>query len=368
MGVAVVLTVFAFALGAIVGSFLNAVIHRLPRGIRIDNPKRSFCPACKAQIPWYRNLPIVSWLLLRGRCAECGAPISFRYWLVEVLTALYFLGVWLKFGFPLGPVYWVFGALLIAATFIDFEHYIIPDEITLRGAAAGLVLSLAAPQMMGVSTWWLAGALSLMAALLGYGLLWGVVELGKLAFGKKRLVLDAAEPFELRGQPEKPELVIGDEVWPWEEIFSRESDTLIMEVERVEVNGETIEAREVRLRYDRLLLSDRDIPLDKLTSFSGGVRAVVIPREAMGFGDVKFMACIGAFLGWQAVLFTLLASSLIGAVVGVTMQVVTRGKEGGKIPFGPYLAMAAILWVVCGPALVAWYFGIFRPASDLARF
>lgn len=84
---ATVLAVFAVVLGAIVGSFLNACIHRMPRNVPLGNPRRSFCPACERTIPWYYNLPIVSWLWLRGRCAYCGAGISVRYWIVELLTA-----------------------------------------------------------------------------------------------------------------------------------------------------------------------------------------------------------------------------------------------------------------------------------------
>ncbi len=87
---------FAFILGANIGSFLNVCIYRMPLGLSVNEPKRSFCPSCKYQIPWSRNLPLISWLALRGKCANCGAPISFRYFGVELLTGLMFLAVWLK--------------------------------------------------------------------------------------------------------------------------------------------------------------------------------------------------------------------------------------------------------------------------------
>src|SRR3954451_4338134 len=123
---------FAFILGASIGSFLNVCIYRMPRDLSVNQPRRSFCPSCKYQIPWWRNLPLISWLSLRGKCANCGAPISFRYFGVELLTGLLFLAVWLK----VWPAQWVHAlpffvmvSLFIVATFIDFEHYIIPDEI-----------------------------------------------------------------------------------------------------------------------------------------------------------------------------------------------------------------------------------------------
>src|SRR6187455_467110 len=130
---------FAFVLGAVVGSFLNVCIYRMPLGLSVNEPKRSFCPSCKKQIPWHQNLPLLSWLSLRGRCANCGARIAFRYFAVELLTALMFLAVWLWFPWQIAIAYWVLVSLLIAATFIDFEHFIIPDEITVGGVAVGVL-------------------------------------------------------------------------------------------------------------------------------------------------------------------------------------------------------------------------------------
>src|SRR3712207_5848377 len=109
---------FAFALGAVVGSFLNVCIYRMPLDLSVNEPKRSFCPSCKKQIPWHQNLPLLSWLVLRGRCANCGSRIAFRYFAVELLTALLFLAVWRSFPWDVALVYFVFVSLLIAATFI----------------------------------------------------------------------------------------------------------------------------------------------------------------------------------------------------------------------------------------------------------
>ena len=139
---------FAFILGATVGSFLNVCIYRLPRGLSVNEPRRSFCPSCKTPIPWHQNLPLLSWLWLRGKCASCGSRISFRYFAVELLTALLFLAVWIGFPWPVAIPYWVLVSLLIVATFVDFEHFIIPDEITLGGTAAGVIASLIVPDLM----------------------------------------------------------------------------------------------------------------------------------------------------------------------------------------------------------------------------
>jgi leader peptidase (prepilin peptidase)/N-methyltransferase len=107
----ILLAVFAAVLGAVTGSFLNACIHRMPRGVSLLNPRRSFCPSCEKTIPWYENLPVASWIVLRGKCSGCGASISPRYPFVELLTAGLFCALWMKFGFPVGVAY------LIAAGF-----------------------------------------------------------------------------------------------------------------------------------------------------------------------------------------------------------------------------------------------------------
>ena len=114
----------------------------------MNEPRRSFCPSCKKTLPWTQNIPLLSWLWLRGKCAHCGSKIAFRYFAVELLTALLFLAVWLCFPWPIALVYWLFVSLLIVATFIDFAHFIIPDEVTIGGTIAGVLASLALPALM----------------------------------------------------------------------------------------------------------------------------------------------------------------------------------------------------------------------------
>jgi leader peptidase (prepilin peptidase)/N-methyltransferase len=136
-----------FSLGLCVGSFLNVVIHRLPLGESVVKP-RSRCPKCKSLIPWYRNLPLISYVWLRGKCGDCGIKISLRYPLVELLTALLFtLTAYLHFNFLYWPFQFYFLAALVASTFIDLDHWIIPDKITLPGIVIGFLGSFLLPNM-----------------------------------------------------------------------------------------------------------------------------------------------------------------------------------------------------------------------------
>ena len=354
-----VLTVFATVLGAIIGSFLNACIHRLPRDLSLAEPKRSFCPSCHRTIPWYENLPIVSWLFLRGRCAGCGLKIPFRYLLVEVVTATLFYYAWTRFGMPLAPVYWLFLAIMVCATFIDIEHFIIPDILTWGGATAGLVLSLLVPSMMETDSRWQALLWSLLGAVLGFGILWLIVEGGKLAFGRKKHAFDPEETFVWKRDGDTAVLTIGEEALPWSEIFFRASDELLLDCSSLSFDGQPAEPKVLRFRYDVLLGEDKRTPLEEWVTIEGKVRAVTIPREAMGFGDEKFMAAIGAFLGWKAILFTLCAASIIGCLAAVAGIFLARDRAGSRVPFGPFLALGAVIWIFGGKAIWDWYFGMF---------
>lgn len=358
---------FAFVLGAVVGSFLNVVIYRLPLGLSVNEPKRSFCPLCRAPIRWYHNLPIVGWLLLRGRCADCHARISVRYPAVELLTGLLFLAVWLRVDWLRAFPLWTLTGLLVAATFIDFDHLIIPDEITWGGAAAGVLFSLGIPRLHHVENPLLGLLWSIVGAAAGYGLLWAVVEGGKLAFGRKRVRLPKVEPFTWKKVPtpegDDAELTIGEEAPDrWSEWFSREKDLLILECETLTVAGREFRDASLRCFHNRLELPDgQTVPLDGVETFTGRVREFVFPREAMGFGDVKFLACIGAFLGWQSVLFCVAAGSALGSVIGIGVMFFGERGRSLKLPFGPYLAAGALGWMFTGPELVAWYGQLLRP-------
>jgi leader peptidase (prepilin peptidase)/N-methyltransferase len=352
---------FAFVIGAAVGSFLNVCIYRLPRELSVNQPSRSFCPSCRTPIPWSQNIPLLSWLWLRGKCASCGAAISFRYFLVELLTACLFLAVWIAFPWPVALSYWVLVSLLIVATFIDFEHFIIPDEITIGGAVAGLLASIAVPSLMDQESSLRAGLISFGSALLGYILLWLVLEGGKKAFGKKRIRLPGPTPFSWVREGDDAEFVVGDERCLWSEHFARESDLMLMHCTAAEVDGRAFPAPVLQLRYNRLTIDEEVFELDAVERITGVVRELQIPREAMGRGDLKFLAAIGAFLGWRAVLFTVFAGSLIGSAVGLLSIVLGGRAASAKIPFGPYLATGALVWMFFGAQLVAWYLGLLAP-------
>jgi leader peptidase (prepilin peptidase) / N-methyltransferase len=278
-------------LGLVVGSFLNVVIYRLPimlerqwreqcaevtdaaaaATVPATLPERfnlviprSSCPACRAPIAALQNIPLLSWVLLRGRCARCGAPISGRYPLVEALSgALFGLIAWrFGFGWPaLAAV--VLTAFLIALTFIDIDRQLLPDALTLPLLWVGLLLSLFGPQPgspvpVDVRS-------SLIGAMAGYLSLWSVYHLFRLVTGK----------------------------------------------------------------------------------------------EGMGYGDFKLFAALGAWLGWQMLFATILIAAAVGAVTGIALIVLRRHQRAAPIPFGPFLAAAGWLMLMCGHRLMAAYFGSF---------
>jgi leader peptidase (prepilin peptidase)/N-methyltransferase len=245
--------------GAVIGSFLNVCIHRLPRGESVAWPA-SRCPACAAPIAAYDNVPILSYLVLRGRCRACGAPISVRYPLIELANALgYALILW-RFG-PGWPalVYALLYSALLVVTGIDLSHQIIPNVITLPGIAIGV---LCAVTILPVG--FLDSALGI---LVGGGLLLGLAWVSPYVFGK----------------------------------------------------------------------------------------------EGMGLGDVKLVAMVGAFLGWRPALLTIMVGAVVGSVVGLTLIALKVMRREHYIPFGPFLALGAVVALLFYREVVTWYFGLLGP-------
>jgi leader peptidase (prepilin peptidase)/N-methyltransferase len=342
-----------FVFGSMVGSFLNVCIHRMPLEQSVVSPP-SHCPHCKYSIPWFLNMPLITWLYLRGKCKNCGAPISIRYFLVELLTGIIFLGCWLMFGHQsawLALVYAIFMAGLIVATFIDFEHYIIPDEITIGGAVVGFVCSFLFPMLHEERS--LAGSLrqSLLGIAVGAGLIYFILRVGKLFLGRQTLTLPETEKIVFS----ETSVILPDREIPYEEIFYRTTDTIVVKARRVELVDRCYAEAVVRLSPAKLQINEESMDPETTPHLEALGSEIVLPREAMGLGDVKFMAGIGAFLGWQAVLFSLGVSSLIGSVVGVTLMAL-RKQESSRLPYGPYIAMAAVIWVFGGKHLVEWWF------------
>ena len=363
----VILPIAAFFIGSCVGSFLNVVIYRVPIGLSVNEPKRSFCPSCKYNIPWYQNIPIVSWLCLRGRCASCEKPISARYFAVELMTAICFFAIWkvfvpaygVDFGAGVGMTiaYWVLTALLIAAVFIDIDHFIIPDSITLGGLMAGLIAVLIVPELMGDGSRLHSLWLSVVGAAAGYGLLWVAVQFGKMAFGRTRRVFDKPVKWSICQEEgaDEPMITIAGEEQPWTDVFYRSSDRMIIDVTELLINSESHDVNQLVVLHDRFVAGDKELPLDEVQKVEGECVKVVIPREAMGFGDVKFIAMIGAFLGWQAVVLTVFVASILGTALGLFQKLVLRDSWQQPLPFGPYLALGAFVWIFYGKTIVAWY-------------
>lgn len=344
-----------FVFGCIVGSFLNVCIHRMPLGESLISPP-SHCPHCHYSIPWYLNVPLVTWLWLKGRCANCKAPIAPRYFLVELLTGIAFWGCWMRFGATspgLALVFCLVMAGFIVATAIDFEHFIIPDEITLGGMVAGVLCSVALPALQEVESHRSAILLSLAGAGVGWGITYSVLRLGKLLFGKQKVPLEPATRVDFT---ETGVRIEGEET-PYEDIFYRPSDTIELTADTASIPslGKTWAAVRVRLSPRELKIGDEAFDPDKVSDFTVTTGLIVLPREAMGFGDVKFLGAIGAFIGWKGAVFSLLASSVIGAVLGLILIVLRRREWSAKLPYGPYIAAAATLWIFLSVELTEFW-------------
>ena len=363
----------AFAIGSCIGSFLNVVIYRMPLGLSVNDPKRSFCPNCKSEIPMRRNIPLVSWLSLRGKCADCKAPISSRYFYVELLTGLLFaVTFWVVSGrvpakefsvelLALLPL-WFMVACFVAISFIDAEHLIIPLELTISSSVAGLLAAAAMPVLPDMVGWsslnpgWLDGVWqSVIGWAIGFFGLWAVVLLGKLAFGRMEWVHEKPVPWRLE-EPEDEEQPIlfhmGEETLAWWDLFYRSSDRLVIETDSLEVDGTPRDPGTLIITDEGLTLPDETkVPLEELKSVSGTATKAVVPREAMGMGDVHLMGVVGAFFGWFGVFFTLLA----GSIYAIVAALLGRIGFGRRLPFGPFLVLGGLTWLFGGWKLAEWY-------------
>jgi len=247
---------FAAVVGLVVGSFLNVCIYRIPKHQSLLWPG-SRCGSCQRPLRWFDNIPIVSYLALRGRCRQCGAPVPIRYPLVEAITAI--LMVLVVAITPPGALLasrLVLTCILVVLFAIDLELQILPNVLTLPGIVVGIAFSVVAPPGLRAA---------LLGAALGAGVLYGIA---------------AAYYFVRR-------------------------------------------------------------------------------EEGLGMGDVKMLAMIGAFLGWRAVLLTLVMSSFSGAAVGVALMAGKRGGLQYALPFGTFLAAGAFITMLAGESILAWYFGYF---------
>ena len=250
-------SIFSFLLGLALGSFANVCIYRLPLGRSIVSPPSS-CPHCGTQIQFYDNIPILSYVLLRGKCRNCKKSIPIQYPLVELITGIISLALFIRYGISYQYIlYLLFSGSLVVITFIDLHHKIIPDVISLPGIVVGFLASFILPYL----TW--------IESLIG------------IVAGGGALLLIAV-------------------------IF------------------------------------------EKLTG-----------KEGMGGGDIKLLAMIGAWLGWKALPFVVLISSILGILIGGGALLVSGKGMRVRIPFGPFLAMGTLTYFFFGGPIIRWYASFF---------
>ncbi len=353
-------TIQFLLVGAMVGSFLNVCIHRMPRDESVFHPP-SHCPKCGYRIPWGLNIPVVTWFWLRGKCRGCKEPISVRYVIIEMITTAFFVACWLRLGREqpgVARAMAVLMAIFIGSTVIDFEHVIIPDAFTLGGTVMGFVLSALVPAMHGAEVPTVSMKQSALGILVGAGVVYLVLRGGKLLFGRQRIRL----PEDSRVVFTETALVLptGQELH-YDELFYRRGDTVVFQAKQVELPDRGYANQRVRIQLRRepplVQIGDEQLDATQVVHLEAVTSEISCPREAMGLGDVKFMACIGAFLGWQATLFSFALSSMLGAAVGVLLIVMGKKEWSGRLPFGPYIAIAATIWVFGGGVWVDRWFG-----------
>jgi leader peptidase (prepilin peptidase)/N-methyltransferase len=207
------------------------------------------------------------------------------------------------------------------------------------------------PELHGTPARPVALVRSLLGLAVGGGLVYLVRHAGKLLFGRQKLEL----PQESLVVFTETALVLPDREVPYEEIFYRDSDTITLEAKTVELIDRCYRQVTLQLSPERLRIGEEEFDPEQVPQMEVVTERMVLPREAMGFGDVKFMAAIGAFLGWQATVFSLMLSSIIGALVGVTLIVLRKQQWSSRIPYGPYIALAAALWIFGGQRAVQWW-------------
>ena len=374
------LAIISFIIGASIGSFLNVVIYRLPRGISVNKPRRSFCPSCNYKIPFYLNIPIISWLILLGKCRNCSSKVSIRYLLVELITGVLFLSCWLIYALPLSGQFqvtyylvlpgWLLISLLVSASLIDYEHQIIPDALNIIGLISGLIFAIMFPlipvQIMGVDsffnsdeiTWYESVLISLLSGAFGFLLIYSVVFLGKIAFGIKILSKNKSNEWSIVEGEENPVLLFDDQEINFEDLFFVGTEKLVFECQKFDLNGNEIITDRVSVFYDRIDYNNESIEISDWVSVGGKSVKITYHREAMGLGDVKYMAMIGVFIGWKGILFTLFTASIIGTVVSLPGKILKSDNALNRIPFGPFLSLGAIIWLFYGPQLLDWYINL----------
>lgn len=283
-----------------------------------------------------------------------------RYLLVEVLTGALYFACWKLFPMEGALLAVVLVTILVVITFIDAEHQVIPIAWTTAGALGAIVGSLFTSDLLSL----LEKSNGFPSALIGWAAgfcsLWAVVLLGKIAFGKKRHRFEKALPWVVtEGYQDDPQIhfVLDDDAHSWDELFYRDSDELQISGEDFKVDGKRLPGKELVLQKNHFTIGKNRWEIEKLKSLSGKATEVVIPREAMGSGDPHLLGMIGAFLGWQAVLFTIFTSCLYA----IAAAIVARVGFGKPLPYGPFLALGTLTWIFGGWQWWQAYFKALQP-------
>jgi len=292
---------------------------------------------------------------LKGEFAKVeGLRRILKFKTVWALIAVAGFGCWLQFGNSpgLALAYGIVLTGLIVTTFVDFKHFIIPDEISIGGTLLGVLCSLLLPSLHGQKAFLAGGLQSALGIVVGAGVVYGVLRLGKLAFGRQRLAFaeETKILFTDRG------LILPDKEIGYDELFYRKSDAVTLQARVVEVNGRIFTDAPIRLTPGSLQVGEERFVPAEVSRMEAVSAEINLPREAMGLGDVKLMAAIGAFLGWQAAIFSLVVSSFLGSAVGVGLIAVRRREWSSRVPYGPYIAVAAAIWIFAGKQLVELMF------------
>ena len=266
------------------------------------------------------------------------------------------MSCWLVFGSKnpgVAVVYCIVLSGFIVATFIDLEFFIIPDEITLGGVVAGFLCSFLVPQLHGTRVAAEALRWSFVGIICGAGIVYAILLLAKLMFGREKIQLNPGTKVLF----DEDKLVLPDQVRPYDELFYRKWDAIVLFASEVVLPERTFTNVSVKLTQSALTIGDESFNPADVHHFEATTDLIVLPREGMGLGDVKFMAGIGAFLGWKGVLFSLMVSSALGAIAGLSLVALGKKELSSKIPYGPYIAMAATIYLFIGEKMLVWWLG-----------
>ena len=386
------ITVFVGVMGACVGSFLNVIVYRVPRGESLVSPP-SHCPACGHLIPAWQNVPVLAWLFLRGRCHFCHGRISVRYPLVELSTALLFLATWLvvfRQGLPWVSLvrYCVFLAVLLAVSLTDLDCRLVPNLVTFPAMAWALATAALLPaatvlpgsladgslqpglvtagiealvlEPAGILLGDHGGAILESAAGLatGIALLWAFRFVSQTIWGRRTRQVSAPVPFLLT--PERFRL--GEQydgppaafLPPSFESVGFQADNLRLRT-RGQAEEQSIPGRtEVTFSPVDVSIGTRSLPLAEIERLEGATAAWTFSRDVLGWGDIKLVGVCGAFLGPDACIFVIMLGALGASLAGLTVLAIRR-RGGIVLPFAPFLASAAAIWFFFGKDLALLY-------------